>query len=57
MKTVKNEMKEKIPNKHTKNHYLLRLFSNDLFEKEKKVKKHAEREGTSNHKKVNGWVM
>ena len=43
MKTVKNEMKEKIPNKHTKNHYLLRLFSNDLFEKKEKGEK-TERE-------------
>ena len=51
-------MKEKIPNKHKKNHYLRRLFSNNLFEKKKKEKnKQREREGTSNHKEVNGWVM
>lgn len=42
-------MKEKIPNKHTRNHYLHR--------KEKGKKKQTEREGTSNHKEVNGWVM
>ena len=53
-------MKEKIPNKHKKNHYLHRLFSNNLFEKKKKEKnkqREREREGTSNHKEVNGWVM
>ena len=52
-------MKEKIPNKHKKNHYLHRLFSNNLFQKRKrkKINREREREGTSNHKEVNGWVM
>ena len=43
-------MKEKIPNKYTRNHYLHR--------KEKgKKNRERERDGTSNHKEVNGWVM
>ena len=33
------------------------MFSNNLFEKKKMEKKNREREGTSNHMEVNGWIM
>lgn len=50
-------MKEKIPNKHKKNHYLRTLFSNNLFEKKKKEKnKQRERERTYIQSQGSEWL-
>ena len=51
-------MKEKIPNKHKKKSLFAQTVFKQLFKKkEKGKKKQREREGTSNHKEVNGWIM